>query len=115
MSACTSDQMGPLVSACASMGSTDVTSGAACGTPCEDAARKMAADAGVSCVAAGDVQDLIDSLVATCDGLTAVGGGGGRGGRGGGGAGVTVGLRERCAIGFCEDGNCPVCASGLQV
>lgn len=104
---CTVEQLQSLTDACADFESPDDPS--VCGTPCAATATSMRGQS--ECTVAGSMEQMLDTLVATCEGMVAVGG---AGAVDSGGFSMQVGEGERCAIGYCESADCPTCSADLQ-
>eukprot|EP01051_Picozoa_sp_SAG22_P002735 SAG22_NODE_125_length_18883_cov_12.351629_6_plen_452_part_00 len=114
--ACVGDQIAGVASACEAF--PDPEDPGICGSDCMTRAQRlMTASENGGCTILGPIEEKLNAMVSTCDGLIAVDPepvrpGGGRGG--GGGHQRPSRVRGPCAIGFCESGNCPVCQEGLE-
>ena len=104
---CTVDQLQQLTDACASFASPDDP--AVCGTPCADNAASMRGES--ECTVQGSVEEMLNTLVATCSGMVEVGTGAAVDADG---FAMEVGEGDRCAIGYCESSDCPMCSNDLQ-
>ena len=80
-----------------------------CGTACATTAMSMRGQS--ECTVAGSLEEMLNTVVATCAGMVAVDGAGALDGDG---FAMQVGEGERCAIGYCESTDCPTCSNDLQ-